>query len=236
MAADKLAGLLSRLGGEGATLVRGRITAVSTGALTVRINGDEVGDIGYLKGAWVPSVGEEVFLLNQAGFGMLALGSPVLPAASGTAPGQLTFGADPSALADWQITPVAPGGVWVATGTGELTQSRDFQSSGVWFYDAADFAPWAGEALSRVEIQLTLISGIPELVLHRTPSTGAGSVLDTYAGPLALSLTPGVPTWIPLPLFWGRDLLSGVAKGVAASSQQFDAQLDLSGSLRFTTL
>jgi len=231
---DKLAGVLARLGSEGATLVRGRITAVSTGALTVLINGDEVGDITYLKGAWIPSVGEEVFLLNQAEFGMLALGAPVLPAASGTEPDQITFGVDPTVLADWRVNPATPAGVWAPSATGVLTQSRDFQSSGVWFYDPTDFASWADEALSRVEIELTLISGIPELVLHR--NTGTTAPLDAYAGPLPLSLTPGIATWVPLPLAWGRDLLSGAAKGVAARSQQFDAVLDLSGSLRFTTL
>lgn len=231
---DKLGGLLSRLGGEGATLLRGRITAVSTGALTVLINGDEVGRVGYLKGAWIPDVGEEIFLLNQAGFGMLALGSPVLPAAPGALPEQLTLGADPVVLAEWRVTPAAPDGVWVATGTGQLTQLRNFQSSGAWFYDAADFASWADTALSRVEMEVTVLSGVPELVLHRTASTA--EALETYGSSVTLSLTPGIASWVSLPLAWGRDLLSGEAKGVAVSSQQFDAVLDLSGSLRFTSL
>lgn len=226
--ADKLAGLLSRLGGEGATLVRGRISAVSTGALTVLINGDEVSKIGYLKGSWIPKVGEEVFLLNQANFGMIALGAPVMPDAPGTLPAQQTLNVTPSALANWS------GSAWVVSGTGVLTQAKDFQSSGAWFYNAADFVPWATTALSRVEIQLTPLSGIPELTLHRNASVGAP--LDAYEGPLTLNLTPAVAQWVPLPLSWGRDLLSGAAKGVALRSQQFDAVMDLSGSLRFTSL
>jgi len=234
MASDKLTGLMARLGGQGATLSRGRIVAVSTGLLTVLVDGGEVPRVGYLKGSWLPEVGEEVFLVQQAGFGSIALGALVTPAAQDTLPDQLTFGVDPSAMADWRITPAAPGGVWVPSSTGVLTQTRDFQSTGAWFYDAADFAPYADEALSQVEIQLTPLSGIPELVLHR--NSGPTGQLDTYSGPLSQQLTPFVPQWIRLPLAWGRALLSGEAQGVAVRSERFDASLDLSGSLRFTTL
>jgi hypothetical protein len=172
------------LGGEGATLRKGTVTAVSTGRLTVSVDGDVFTRVPYLIGTWTTN-------------------------AAGT------------------------GGAWSGT-LSDLVQSAGYRSSGAWIYAPADLAPWAATAIGMVEMELLVTSGSPQLALHR--NTDLSEPLDTYNGPLPVSAPLGAATWVPLPVSWGRDLLSGEARGIVARSQSADAVLDLHGTLRFTSL
>lgn len=228
--ADILA-VLQALGGEGATLIKGTISAVSTGRLTVNVNGGTFDRVPYMQGGWTPTVGQQVYLLHQERFGTLALGSPVAPAADGTLPAQALMSVAPTARANW----TARTSSWEAVGSdGLLTQRLAYKVSGAWFYPAASFTPWAATELASVEIQLLLDSGTGQLALHRNEAlTGEPVILE---GPLTVTPEAGVATWVPLPLSWGRALLDGSALGIAAWSQAFDADFDLHGTLRFTSL
>lgn len=233
MPSTKLTGVLDELGGQGATLLRGAITAVSTGALTVRVNGDVFTRVTYLKGGWNPQVGEEVFLLNQAGFGVVCLGSPVAAAANPvTAVSTTTL--DPSTLANWQISTTYPAGHWV-TGTADLSQTPDKVSSAVWFYDAVALAA-VTFPLASVQLELLLESGGPvELMLHTSaaPSGGFTPIEDTV---WIVSPVVGTVTSVALPLDWGRQLIAGTARGITARSASRSAELFGHGSLTFTSL
>lgn len=230
----ELVDVLSNLGGPTLRLVKGTVTAVSTGALTVKVNGDTFTNVPYPKGTWSPAVNDIVYLLNQAGFGMICLGSPVAPTAATPWPTPTTRTIQPSTVANWQISATYPAGNWSVPGDGTLVQSKGYQSSGVWFYAASDLAAWGSAQLGKIEMQLDVASGTPQLALHRNASP-AGT-LDSYGGPLTVSQLTGTPIWVPLPLSFGYDLLSGAAKGVVATSQGFDAQIPASGTIRLTSL
>jgi hypothetical protein len=221
------------LGGEGATLRKGTVTAVSTGRLTVSVDGDVFTRVPYLIGAWTPAVDQQVYLLHQAGFGMLALGSPVLPTADPAPAAPTTLLVDPDLVANWTTNAAGTGGAWSGT-LSDLVQSAGYRSSGAWIYAPADLAPWAATAIGMVEMELLVTSGSPQLALHR--NVDLSEPLDTYNGPLPVSAPLGAATWVPLPVSWGRDLLSGEARGIVARSQSADAVLDLHGTLRFTSL
>lgn len=220
--------VLTTFGDTGAVLSKGVITAVQTGTVTVALNGGTFERVTVLKGSWVPAVNEQVILLGQADFGMVALGCPQNVPAPPAPPVPTSTVVDPASIANWQ------NGVWVAT-LGPLVQAKDGSSAGVWFYSPAELV--FAQPLGSVEMELVHLGGeYPELVLH----DNAGPV-DTFAPqaepPVRLSLPVGTaPSWVPLPLSWGRALLDGTARGIAASSRLYDATLDIHGSLRFTSL
>jgi hypothetical protein len=227
-----LADVLAGLSGEGATLVKGTISAVSTGRLTVTINGGTFDRVPYLDlgTAWTPAVGAQVYLLNQKGFGMLAIGSPKIPAADPAVAASITTIVNPDTVGNW----TARTQTWTVPLDGVLNQVAPETASGAWFYDPADFAAWIGRTLARVEIELSVLSGTPALALLRNaPLDGPP---DPVAAPQAVSAPLGGPVWVPLPLSWGNLLVSGEARGILASSLTFDAVLDLHGSVRLTSL
>lgn len=226
--------VLVGLGATGATLSKGIVASVQTGTISVTIDGGTFTRVTVLKGSWTPVVGEQVFLLSQADFGTIALGSPqAAPAPPAPTTPTVTV-VDPSTIANWQVNAANPLGAWAST-LGSLVQAKDGSSSGVWFYDPADLV-FPG-ALGGVEMQLAKLSGdYPELVLH-TNAGPVGAFAPSAEAPLRLNLpvSSGI-TWVSLPLAWGRSLLDGTAKGIAVSSQIYDATLDAYGSLRFTSL
>lgn len=222
--------VLQGLGGQGATLVKGKVTAVSTGRLTVEVNGGEFTRVPYMQGGWTPAVDEQVYLLAQQGFGMLALGSPVIPDADAALPATTTATVDPDTVGNWSARAQA----WTVPLDGILTQADPYALTGAWFYDTADFSAWTTQALATVEMQLEVVSGTPQLALLRNQALTGDP--DTYSGPLPVTATLGAVEWVPLPLSWGADLISGAATGIAATSQSYEAVLDLHGSIRLTSL
>jgi hypothetical protein len=228
-----LVDVLSTMTGVGATLLKGTIISVSTGRLTILIDGDVFSRVPYLDNGWVPVADAQVYVLNQQGFGMLAIGSPMAVGADEALPPSTTLLVDPEVLANWQISTAFRNGTWIVPGDGVLVQTADYRSSGAFFYDAADLSPWAATELASVEIELEVASGVPQLVLHR--NAAPNETLDTYGTPVTVTGISGT-AWVPLPLTWGRDLVTGAAQGVVARSQTLDAALDLHGTLRLTSL
>lgn len=230
----ELVDVLGGLGGPAAQLSKGQVTAVSTGALTIQVNGGTFTNVPYLKGSWAPAVNDIVYLLNQSGFGMICLGSPVTSSAATPWPAPTILTVTPSTVANWQISTTYPAGAWSVPGDGTLVQAKGNQSSGAWFYAASDLSAWGSTKLGKVEMQLDVASGTPQLSLHRNASPVG--TLDSYAGPLTVSQTAGTTAWVSLPLSYGYDLLSGAAKGLVATSQSFDALMPASGTIRLTSL
>lgn len=225
--------VLAGLGGTGAVLSKGIIDSVQVGTITVLINGGTFTGVTVLKGSWVPEVGDQVLLLGQENFGMIALGSPQAVPPPVPPPIPTSAVVDPTTIANWKVNATNRNGIWVST-LGPLVQAKDGSSSGAWFYDPAELV--FASPLGSVEMELAKLGGdYPELVLHNN----AGPV-DTFA-PAAdrfrLNLPVStVPRWVSLPLSWGRALLDGTARGIAANSQLYDASMDAYGSLRFTSL
>lgn len=221
---------LSALGGEGATLLKGEISAVSTGLLEVEVNGGTFERVPVLDNTgWTPAVGAQVYLLYQENFGMLAIGSPRTPTPSTPFPASVSETIAPDARGNYSSNTDS----WTAA-TGPIIQLAPYAAVGGWFYTTADFAAWTTRDLAGVEMELLITSGTPQLTLLRNePLDGTP---DTYSGPLTVSEPLGAPVWVPLPLSWGTDLINGTALGIAARSQSFDAVLDLHGNIRLTSL
>lgn len=250
--------LVSSFSGKGAVLARGVITAVSTGYLTVRVDGNTFTKVPYLKGSWTPAVNDNVYLLTQEDFGTLALGSPVQPAAPSppATPGVATVA--PSAVSNYELPPSAYGytiaedgskvpkafytpGTWNDRG-GVLSQLVALgapSSSAVWFYTPATLAAITFP-LASVTMQLQLTSGGPvELRLHSDLSpTGLlhyQLAVDSRIYPLPLNVGTTTTT-ISLPLDWGKRLIAGTSRGITARSSTTNAVLQAHGSLTFTSL
>jgi hypothetical protein len=234
MADEALLGTLAALGDRGAVLRKGKITAVATGALTVLVDGDVFTNVPYLKGSWVPAVNDICFMLNQATFGTLVIGSPVAPAVPAPPPAPSTLVVAPSILDNWEITTSYPAGHWRSDGTLGLTQSQDFMSTGAWFYAAGAWSSFSTKKLASVAMALQVDSGTVQLALHK--NVDRSLPLNTYGDPLTFSVALGVPTTVNLPLQWGKDLVSGVAKGIVARSSIFDAHLTGNGTITLTSL
>lgn len=107
MPSTQLTDTLEGLGDVGATLSKGTVAAVSTGLLTVTRNGSSFTRVPYLATGWAPTVGDQVYLLNQENFGMLVLG----PAASTTPPlappAPTVVRVDPSTVGNWRTPPAS---------------------------------------------------------------------------------------------------------------------------------
>jgi hypothetical protein len=234
MADEAFLGVLAGLGGQGAVLRKGKVTAVATGALTVQVDGDTLPNIPYLKGTWAPAVNDVCFMLTQAGFGTLAIGSPVAQPAQPAPAAQTTLTAAPSLVDNWEITTAYPAGHWRSDGTLGLTQSQDFMSTGAWFYAAGAWTSFSSKKLSSATMQLQVDSGTVQLALHK--NVDRSTPLNTYGDPLTFSVPLGTPTTVNLPLQWAKDLVSGTAKGIVARSSIFDAHLTGNGTITLTSL
>jgi len=234
MADDPLLGVLAGLGDRGAVLRKGKVTAVATGALTVQVDGDVFSNVPYLKGSWAPAVNDICFMLIQATFGSLVIGSPVAPAAPVAPPAPSTLVVAPSILDNWEITTSYPAGHWRSDGTLGLTQSQDFVSTGAWFYAAGAWSSFSTKKLASATMALQVDSGTVQLALHT--NVDRSTPLNTYGDPLTFSVPLGAATTVNLPLQWAKDLVSGAAKGIVARSSIFDAHLTGNGTITLTSL
>jgi len=232
--ASELEDVLGSLGGSGLRLRKGTVSAVATGALTIAVDGATFTKVPYLKGSWAPAVNDVAYLLLQPGFGALALGSPVAPAPDPTPTPPTTKIITPTTLGNWVVDTANPAGHWVVDGLGDLVQTKAYASSGAWFYSAADFTSWGSAGIAQVQMAIEVDSGTVQLALHQNP-TPTGT-LETYSGPLTISVPTGTPTTVNLPLQWGKDLVSGEAAGIVATSQSFSAALTGGGTITLTSL
>jgi hypothetical protein len=226
-----LAAVIASLGGQGAALARGTVTAVGGGAVTVALNGGSYTNVAYLGTA--PAVNAQVALLIQEGWGMIALGVLSTVPAPAALPALGTVAVDPSTMANWVATPAGPG-AW-QTSLGDQVQSAEQRSSGVWFYAAGAFAA-VPAYVERLDMALEMTEGtVVELALHG--SAGPVDTLVTLPGTpsRAYRLDPGdAPVTVTLPIGWAALLKNGTARGVMARSQIHDARLFGHGTLTFT--
>lgn len=230
-----LASVLAGLGGQGATLLKGTIGSIQGGTLTVTINGGSFAQVPYLRGAWVPEEGQQVYLLAQKDWGMFAVGSPVDSPPPADLPEQPVVSVEPSTMSNWQTSRAWPEGRWVDL-TGTMIQSPD--STAVWFYNAADLAT-TPQDLGRLTMELAVESGeFIELALHRTAAPGGGNVIVPVPNEPSRSyrLTPETESTIDLPLHWGSLLRRNAATGIMARSTLHEARMFGYGGLTFTAV
>jgi hypothetical protein len=206
----------------------GTVNSIDGPTITVLVDGGLVPEVTPLD-QYIPTVGDVVHMLSQEQNGIIALGSVPLAAPR---PEPLPTGTemiiDPSIIATHGPLP----GQWEL---GTIVQAP--QRTGCWFYNRQTLTPAVGMTLASFAIEVTLDSGSgpPEFMQHNTISP---------EGPVALLPSPsfgvragpvGVPTWLNLPLDWGRDLISGAATGVAVISNLFTGNYTSStGRIRLT--
>jgi hypothetical protein len=231
-----LARVLAGLGSQtSASLIRGRVTAVSTGLLTVTVDGGTIERVPYLEGGWTPAVNDQVFLLTQPEFGVIALGSPASTTPPPAPPAPQVVEVQPTTLSNYELPPNALGYVTAEDGSrvhrsfyvpgswnarnGTLTQRPDYASSAVWFYSSSPALAGINFSVARMTMRLLMSSGGPvELTLHTTSTpSGSLSVLRT-AVPVLVRPTVNVLSEVPLPLEWAAQLRAGTARGITACS------------------
>lgn len=181
---------------------------------------------GMLNGVTVV-VGDLVWFLLDDEAGALVIGKQNVSGtheAGGVAPpAAVTINAVSSATYDaYAVT-------WTA---GTLVQSPTQYAS--WFYSAGSLSTLAGYSLAAVEVEVTRTSGGPlEFTTHSNVS-GSGAYTggtDRFGAPA----TPvGVATWVPLPLDWGTELISGAIRGVSIGGGLFSGTYSGTGRIRLT--
>lgn len=212
--------VFAELSGPRLNWITGTVSAVSGGYASMSYAGGTITKCGYLD-QYTPVVGDFVHALSLEGQGVLILGSTNTGSPGGPPA--------PIPQTPVIITPSGSatrvGGQWVAG----LTQGPD--SYPCWFYGTMPVIA----NLQSVEIEIFGSGGPPEFLAHKTVAATPGVPLVLVPG------SPWIPTittgWIPLPLGWGRDLLSGAIEGFAISSS--NGQIGTytgTGRVRFTPL
>lgn len=199
---------LAGLAGPTLKWIQGRVTSVQSGFLTMSYAGSDIPNVAYLS-HYTPVIGDYVHAISQDEIGVLVLGktegsTPVPPIPIPQIP--QVFTANDTATYD-QTTDT-----WTPT---VLVQSPD--EVACFFYTPASFVSAIATILQLVEIEIIRVSGgpptfIPHLNLNTATSLQIPGDLSFWRPDVVLPI--GTPTWVPLPVGWGQDLVSGDIKGI----------------------
>lgn len=208
----------------------GRVSAVTGDTFTMTYNGGPVYSVGYVDQV-VPQVGDVVHVLASDDNGMLCVGTNNAP---------LVARVPPVAVGTPLIVSAASSGTYSAT-TGLWTAgiTQDVDKTGCWFYAAGAFNAMASSTLARVEVEVTRTAGGPPEFVEHANATGTGTLaIVADAGSSYATAAPpvGVATWVALPLEWGRNLVTGVAKGVGIGGGNQAGAYSGTGRIRLTPL
>lgn len=232
--ADALAELLT----PGVSLNRYPVASVqaTAGTLTLTINGGPVPGIPYTADL-NPAAGQDVFVVGQQGFGMLAFARPApVTASPAEPPPPAPVLVSPTALLNWSDDRRAwtdEAGLLRQTQYAGTLHQPDL--SGAWFYDPAALAA-VDTPLAAVELEVQRSSGDYLAVVPHTSADSSGPLALETVAPALSSPALGVAVWVPLPLSWGARLVAGELRGLALSSADYPATATGRGRLRFTSL
>lgn len=197
-------------------------------AVTVTFFGVNVPHVGYLA-SYTPTVGDKVHCLLQDNIGMIVLGkqdagTPLTTPESGTLAtlAASSVGTFSTGISAWTEDSIA-----IQT-AGQVRQ-------GAWFYASFAALP-ASSLISKFEIQVLVEpdSGPLSFRLHSSANTSGPLTLVSTDPHLAV-VSPGILSWVALPLDWLTRLKDGSAKGVAVASDTYNAVVG-GGTLRTTLL
>jgi hypothetical protein len=214
----------------GVQWIVGQIKTITGGVVTVTYGDGMINSVGYLD-SYVPVVGDTVHMLSQDGVGCLILGSnnyvapPPYPPQATASPVTVT-------ASQWATYgPVA--NTWTG---GVVNQSPT--AYGCWFFAAGAFTALAGLQPAKFEIEINLLTGgPPEFVAHRNSSPTGALVLASTGRHAPMTVTAGVPTWVPLPLDWATGMTNGEVSGIGIGGGIYSGSYSGSGTrLRFTPL
>lgn len=206
-------------------LYKGRVYRAANGYYEITYSGGVVQYVSALDGATFAADDYVIFALSDE-IGALILGKQTI----GTPPVVPTTIVAP-------ITVSAAGSATYDSVTGTWTSGVSVQSPtsyACWFYTPGVFTAVAGAPLATFEIELTRTSGGPPEFRAHQNSVAVGDLTligDLHGGPLP---SPGVPTWITLPIDWGLQLTSGTIKGIAVGGGLFTGSYGGTGRLRIT--
>ena len=208
----------------------GRVYAVTGDTFTMTYNGGQVPSVGYVDQV-VPQVGDVVHVLASDDNGMLCVGTNNVP---------LVARVPPVAVGTPLIVTASSSGTYsTTTGTWTAGVAQDPTRTGCWFYAAGAFASMAMSSLAKVEVEVTRTSGGPPEFMEHTNLTGTGVLISVAgSGTRYVTAAPplGVATWLALPLEWGRNLVTGAAKGFGIGGGQFVGAYSGTGRLRLSPL
>lgn len=212
------------------TWITGTVRTIrADGKLVVTYKGGEIPGVG-VSDQYTPVVGDIVQCLSMANKGMLALCSTnTVPPATG---GDL-----PDATVD-------TGGPWHTDGFDLTVNHWDHLSNAapdhlaVWLYSSGAFSGFQLIEMSKFEIQLNVTTSEPlEFSLLSSADTSTAPVKEPGALYLQPAPSPGILSWVPLPIGWASALLAGTATGISIGGGQYTtAIIDGSGLLRFTSI
>lgn len=208
----------------------GRVYAVTGDTFTMTYNGGQVPSVGYVDQV-VPQVGDVVHVLASDDNGMLCIGTnntPLVPRVPPVAVGTPLI-----------VNATSSSTYFATTGTWTAGVVQDDARTGCWFYSAGAFAGMLTSTLAKVEIEVTRTSGgPPEFVEHTNTAAVGALVLVADMGTRYVTPAPpvGAATWVALPLEWGRNLVTGTAKGIGIGGGQWVGAYSGTGRIRLTPL
>lgn len=188
--------------------IQGTVTEVNDGFLTLAYGDGEIENAAYLR-QYTPTVGDQVHALSYEPMGVLVLGMTkvsVVPPPVETPLAPQIFTVNGTATYDMSLSTWTPG-----------TLLQGIDKVACFFYTPSAFTALSGVFFQLAEIEITRVSGgPPEFIPHLNLNTSSplSTPDDMMFWRPDVDLPIGVPTWVPLPVGWAQDLVSGDIKGI----------------------
>ncbi len=204
----------------------GKVSAVTGDTVSVTYGGGTMTNVGCLD-QYIPAVNDIVHGLMWEPNGAIVLGSNNTPASPPTPPAagpQIIVNANSSGSYD------IPSKTWITA-----TNNAGPNLYRAWFYLTSAFSSMVGLSLKSFEIELTETEwkGIDYATATNASATGLYTPVDYFISPAA---AVGVPTWMPLPLTWGQQMITGAIKSIALGGGQYSGTFTGTGRLRLTAI
>lgn len=236
--------VLGQMLGSGASLLTATVDTVGTGVCTVSYNGGQFDSIPYLSGGWTPTVGAQVYVVVQPGWGAFVLGSPATSAArTEDTPVEVSW--TPSSIAHWNDTFIT----WEPITDGLLKPTGDGHRLGLWFYPqplTLPFTEYASASLWLSVGDVTWRNDLPraytylELFLHDNATADGAFTGETDSendDVLPFRVAALSQQDVPLPFTWISRLIAGSAAGIGVrATDDPQVNVELNGRIRITKL
>lgn len=259
--ADLAATLTDLFSGGDMTIFQAVVDEVGQGVVTLDYNGGTFEDVPFLDYAFplappdflvqTPAVADQVYVIGRKNWGLLVIGKAAPGPTRGTGAG-MTYEWAPWTLATYNVATHA----WTVPGTDQLVlQTSDTTGlssvEGAFFFDPADITGFVDTgAFSSLNFRLRTpdidFKGLAADTAYMTVglhanATPAGVYAPVFgSGGAAMTTTfevyIGHDAFKPLPLTWAAKLISGDAKGLWFSSQDFPPVVGGPGTIEITTL
>lgn len=255
---DLVSALAGMFDGGDMTIFQAKVSAVGTGVVTLSYNGGTFTDVTYMAygfpnafgEAGLPVVNDNCYVIGRKDWGLLVLGRAAVGPSRSVSSGQ-QFSWSPYTLGTYRTDTQA----WTVPLNGMLGLQTDDATGlasvlGGYFFRRSDLLGYptggtielaAFEFIYRVESidfkglasdYSTMIIGL----MSNAAPAGAITMLDTYTYSLSRQIRVGDNGYVPLPLGWASKLLSGEAKGIYLSPENFPPVISGAGGVRLTIL